>query len=115
MKIDTVKFYYILSTYSPPQGPTKVGMRNGDPEVPKLPSVQGYSWATLSPGDINSETWSSRLGVGLTTPLWKKLYVKKPEAMPAGKEQMAGHSKGGQGLKQAVVPQKKKSTYSNSC
>jgi hypothetical protein len=35
-----------------------------------------------------------------------------PEAMPCGRNQlrrqMAGHSKGGQGLKRAVVPQKKK-------
>jgi hypothetical protein len=23
----------------------------------------GYNWATRSPGDINMETWSSRLGV----------------------------------------------------
>jgi hypothetical protein len=23
-----------------------------------------YNWATQSPGDINMETWSSRLGVG---------------------------------------------------
>jgi hypothetical protein len=27
----------------------------------------GYNWATLSPGDINMETWSSRLGVGRGT------------------------------------------------
>jgi hypothetical protein len=24
----------------------------------------GYNWTTQSPGDINMETWSSRLGVG---------------------------------------------------
>jgi hypothetical protein len=24
----------------------------------------GYNWATQSPGDINTETWSSKLGVG---------------------------------------------------
>jgi hypothetical protein len=30
------------------------------------------------------------------------------QCLPDGKEQMAGHSKGGQSLKQAVVPQKKK-------
>jgi hypothetical protein len=24
----------------------------------------GYNWATQSPGDINMEIWSSRLGVG---------------------------------------------------
>jgi hypothetical protein len=47
-----------------PQGPTKVGTGNGDPEVPELPSVQGYSWATLYPGGVNTETCSSRLGVG---------------------------------------------------
>jgi hypothetical protein len=29
-----------------------------------VPSVWGYSWATLSPRVINTETWSSRLGVG---------------------------------------------------
>jgi hypothetical protein len=27
-------------------------------------SAWEYSWATQSPGDINMETWSSRLGVG---------------------------------------------------
>jgi hypothetical protein len=29
-----------------------------------VPSAWGYNWATQSPGDINMETWSSRLGVG---------------------------------------------------
>jgi hypothetical protein len=47
-----------------PQGPTTVGTGSGIPEVPELPSARGYSWATLSPGVINTETWSSRLGVG---------------------------------------------------
>jgi hypothetical protein len=28
------------------------------------PDVWGYNWATLSLGDINTGTWSSRLGVG---------------------------------------------------
>jgi hypothetical protein len=32
-----------------------------------VPSVWGYSWATLSPGVIHTETWSSRLGVGRWT------------------------------------------------
>jgi hypothetical protein len=41
-----------------------VGTGNGDPEVPELPSVREYSWATLYPGDINTEAWSSSLGVG---------------------------------------------------
>jgi hypothetical protein len=27
-------------------------------------SGRGYNWATLSPGVINTEVWSSRLGVG---------------------------------------------------
>jgi hypothetical protein len=48
----------------PPQGPTIVGTGSGTPEVPELPSARGYSWATLSPGVINIETWSYRLGVG---------------------------------------------------
>jgi hypothetical protein len=46
------------------QGPTLVGTGSGTPEVPELPCAWGYSWATLSPGVINTETWSSRLGVG---------------------------------------------------
>jgi hypothetical protein len=63
-------------------------MGNGDPEVPELSSVQGlvYSWATLSPGDINSETLSSRLRVGrwANKPTSEnKLNVKKPDAMHA--------------------------------
>jgi hypothetical protein len=41
-----------------------MGTENGDPEVPELRSVRGYSWANLSPGDVYTETWSSRLGVG---------------------------------------------------
>jgi hypothetical protein len=32
-----------------------------------VPSAWGYSWATLSPGVINMEAWSSRLGVGRWT------------------------------------------------
>jgi hypothetical protein len=32
-----------------------------------VPSVWGYSWTTLSPGVINTETWSFRLGVGRWT------------------------------------------------
>jgi hypothetical protein len=42
------------------------GTGNGDPEIPELPNVRGFSWATLSPGGggVNTEAWSSRLGVG---------------------------------------------------
>jgi hypothetical protein len=29
------------------------------------PTSWGYTWATQSPRDINMETWSSRLGVGV--------------------------------------------------
>jgi hypothetical protein len=32
-----------------------------------VPYAWGYSWATLSPGVINTEAWSSRLGVGRWT------------------------------------------------
>jgi hypothetical protein len=46
----------------------------------------GYSWATLSPGIINTETWSSRLGVGRwtnnSTP--QKGYVTKPHKRSQG-------------------------------
>jgi hypothetical protein len=45
----------------PPQGPTIVCMGSGTPRYPSYPV---YSWVTLSPGAINTETWSSRLGVG---------------------------------------------------
>jgi hypothetical protein len=38
-----------------PQGPTIVGTGNGTLEVPELPSAWVYSWATLSPGVINTE------------------------------------------------------------
>jgi hypothetical protein len=31
------------------------------------PSVWGYNWDTLSLGDINTETWPSRLGDGRKT------------------------------------------------
>jgi hypothetical protein len=41
-----------------------MGTGSGTPKVPELPSAQEYSWATLSSGVINTETWSSRLGVG---------------------------------------------------
>jgi hypothetical protein len=69
-----------------------VGTGNGDPE---LPSVQGHRWATLSLGDINSETWSSRLGVGrrANNPTPGKLNVKKPEAMPARRSRWQGRVK----------------------
>jgi hypothetical protein len=94
-----------------------VATGNGDPEVPELPSVQGYSWTTLPPEDISSETWSFRLGVGRRAnnpPPLKKLNVKKPDAMRAGWMQMAGHSKGGQRLKQAVMQHKMKLNIKNS-
>jgi hypothetical protein len=48
------------TAYEPLRGP----QGSGTPEVPELPIARGYSWATLSPGVINTETWYSRLGVG---------------------------------------------------
>jgi hypothetical protein len=55
-----------------------VGTGYGDPEVPKLPSVRGYSWATPSLEDINTKAWSSRLGLDmrLTTSPCKKKFVE---------------------------------------
>jgi hypothetical protein len=40
-----------------------------------VPNAWGCNWVTLPPGDINTEAWSSRLGVGLTTPPFKKLLL----------------------------------------
>jgi hypothetical protein len=54
----------ILGAMVTPQGLTIMGPGSGTPEVPKLPNARGYSSATLSPGVINMETWSSRLRVG---------------------------------------------------
>jgi hypothetical protein len=44
----------------------------------------GYNWATQSPGDINIETWSSRLGVGrgADDPTPEKSTVRKPKMWP---------------------------------
>jgi hypothetical protein len=39
-------------------------MGSSTPEVPELPSARGYNWVTLSLADINTEDWSSKLGVG---------------------------------------------------
>jgi hypothetical protein len=47
------------------------------------------------------------VGRGANNPTPEEINVKKPEAIPAGKEQMAGHSEGDQGLKRVVVPQTK--------
>jgi hypothetical protein len=38
-----------------PQGTNIVGTGNDTPEVPEILSAWGYSWATLSPGVINTE------------------------------------------------------------
>jgi hypothetical protein len=51
----------------------------------------GYSWATLSPWVINTETWSSWLGAGLTIQPCKKVIVTNPQW-------------GGQGPNWAVEP-----------
>jgi hypothetical protein len=45
--------------------------------------------------------------VGLTTQPWKKINVKKLEAVLAGRRSR-WRNKGGQSLKQTVIPQKKK-------
>jgi hypothetical protein len=43
-----------------------------------VPSAWAYSWATLSPGVIHTETWSCRLGAGRTIQSHKKVTVMKP-------------------------------------
>jgi hypothetical protein len=56
-----------------------------------VPSAWGYNWVTLSPGVINTEAWSSRLGAGLTTSPVKRLLLRNP-------------MRGGQGPNWAVQP-----------
>jgi hypothetical protein len=62
-----------------PQRPTTVSTGSGTPEAPELTSAQGYSQATPSPGATNTETWSSRSGVGLTTRHHKKTAIMEPQ------------------------------------
>jgi hypothetical protein len=64
-----------------------VGTGNGDPEVPELPSVRGYTWAALSTGAVNSETWSSRLGVGPedNNPTPKEMLRNQKQCLPDGR------------------------------
>jgi hypothetical protein len=74
-------FYSLLHTKCSPQGPTIVGTGSGTPEVPEIPNARRYSWATLSPGVINAETWFSRLGVGrgANNPTPYKTAVTEPQ------------------------------------
>jgi hypothetical protein len=51
-----------------------------------VPSAWGYNWVTLSPGVINTEAWSSRLGVGLTIQPRKNVIVTKPHEGRPGPE-----------------------------
>jgi hypothetical protein len=58
------QIFYMPSPEIPLRGPHRCCTGNGYPEVPKLPSVWGYSWVILSLRSINMEAWSSMLGVG---------------------------------------------------
>jgi hypothetical protein len=74
-----------------------------------VPGAWVYNWATLPLRDINTEAWSSRvgLGVGLTTLPCKKKNVEKPPRNSAGlTEEDCG---GGQGLSWAVEPRRESS------
>jgi hypothetical protein len=66
--------------------------------------AEGYNWATLPLGDINTEAWSSEMGldVRLTTVPCKKKIVEKPLRNSAG---FCGR---GQGLSWAVKPRKER-------
>jgi hypothetical protein len=50
------------------------------------PVAGGYNWATLSLGDINTETWSPRLGLDprLTNFLCKKNIIAKSKKVKTG-------------------------------
>jgi hypothetical protein len=51
------------SNMSRVMGNVVTGEKNS-PTVTRVLGAWGYNWATQFPGDINMETWSSRLGVG---------------------------------------------------
>jgi hypothetical protein len=59
-----------------------------------VPSAWGYRWATLSPGDVNTETWSSRLGG----------WALDKQSSPVKRLLLWNPIRGGQGLNWAVEP-----------
>jgi hypothetical protein len=65
----------------PPQGPTFVGTGSGAPEVPELPSAQGYNWATWPTGiqilGTGPPGWG--LGVRPATLPWKTPLAMKSQ------------------------------------
>jgi hypothetical protein len=65
----------------------------------------GYNWDNLSIGDINAETWSSKLGVDarLKSLLCRKITVAKFRFLKTGCN-LAGSSKEACGTKSAVLP-----------
>jgi hypothetical protein len=68
------------------------------------PVSRGYNWATLSLGGINTETWSSRLGVGCKADdlaQLKKIIVTKSRKVK-NRCSLVGSSKEGCGSKMAV-------------
>jgi hypothetical protein len=58
-------------------------------------SARGYSWATLSPVDITSEAWSSRLGVGrgANNPILQKQIVTRSEKATVGRTYLTPEGK----------------------
>jgi hypothetical protein len=69
------------------------------------PAPEGIAGATLSLGNINTGTWSSRLGVGRKADdlvLWKNIVAKYKEAKTGSN--LAESSKEGYGSKSAVLP-----------
>jgi hypothetical protein len=67
------------------------------------PSAWGYNWATLSLGDMNAVTWSSRLDARLTTLLYKTIIIEKYEEVKTGCN-LAEFSRKGYGSKRTVLP-----------
>jgi hypothetical protein len=66
----------------------------------------GYNWATLPLGDINTEVWSSRVGVGRGTKnptLYKENCWEASKKFSRITEEVCG---GGQGLSWAVEPRR---------
>jgi hypothetical protein len=72
----------------------------------RRPGAWGYNWATLSLWDINTGTWSSRLGVGRRADdlaLYKKRIVAKSREIKTG-SYLVESCKEGCGSESGVLP-----------
>jgi hypothetical protein len=76
-----------------------------------VPGAWGYNWATLPLGDINTEAWTSRVGVGRGANLTlekRKLLRSLQKIQPFLMEEDCGE---GQGLGWAVEPRRERTIF----